>query len=136
MYPQHLPAEICRDKKRSSEVKVYDNLKKLLPDDYVVFYSVAWLTRGSGSIRPEDYAAWLDKPYTGAYPIGEADFVILHPRKGLLVLEVKGGRLEMESGNWFSRDRNNQLHDIHSPVEQAKKNLCNYSASRGEYRGH
>lgn len=123
MFPQCLPASVCRDKKRSSEVKVYEKLQATLTDDYVVFYSVAWLARGNGSVRSEDYAAWLDKPYASSYPIGEADFVILHPRKGLLVLEVKGGRLEIDSGSWYSRDRNNQLHDIHSPVEQAKKNL-------------
>ena len=123
MFPQRLPTEVCKDKKRSSEVKVYEKLRATLPDDYVVFYSVAWLARGSDGIRSEDYAAWLEKPYAGAYPIGEADFVVLHPRKGLLVFEVKGGRLEIDSGSWFSRDRNNQLHDIHSPVEQAKKNL-------------
>ena len=133
MFPQHLPNELCRDQKRSSEVKVFDNLKMTLPDDYVVFYSVSWLTRGGGRTRPEDYAAWLDKPYTGAYPIGEADFVILHPRKGLLVLEVKGGRLEMESGNWYSRDRHNQLHEIHSPVEQSKKNLFTLLAKLREH---
>ncbi|MFL5270911.1 MAG: AAA family ATPase [Anaeromyxobacteraceae bacterium] len=34
--------------------------------------------------------------------LGEGDFVLAHPARGLLVLEVKGGHLRQESGQWTS----------------------------------
>jgi len=54
---------------------------------------------------------------------GETDFVIAHPNLGLLVLEVKGGRIEYEgpSNTWFSTDRHGERHALsRDPLEQAK----------------
>lgn len=34
--------------------------------------------------------------------LGEGDFVLAHPQRGLLVLEVKGGQVECRAGRWFS----------------------------------
>jgi SEC-C motif-containing protein len=34
--------------------------------------------------------------------LGEGDFVLAHPTRGLLVLEVKAGRIEQRDGRWFS----------------------------------
>ena len=57
---------------------------------------------------------------------GEIDFLIIHPELGLLVLEVKGGRVFFSSAfkggkeAWFSEDRNGQQHMLdRSPVVQA-----------------
>ena len=50
---------------------------------------------------------------------GEADFVLLHPGIGVVVLEVKGGRLAVEAGQWISVDRNGDEHRIKNPYEQA-----------------
>lgn len=52
---------------------------------------------------------------------GEADFVIAHPDKGVLVVEVKGGgvrRLE-DSEQWVSKNRFNITNNIKDPVKQA-----------------
>ncbi len=45
---------------------------------------------------------------------GEGDFVLAHPDRGLLVLEVKGGRVEQCDGRWF---QNGKLMDG-PPLEQ------------------
>ena len=49
---------------------------------------------------------------------GEIDFVIAHPEKGLLCLEVKGGGIECQHGEWYG------IHDgmrerIKDPFQQA-----------------
>lgn len=50
---------------------------------------------------------------------GEADFVLIHPQHGILVLEVKGGGVHLESGRWCSTDRFGHVHAIKNPYEQA-----------------
>ena len=122
MYPQQLPMAVLQDKKKASEVKVYEQLKRL-SDEYVVFHSTAWLVRSKITLKPEDTEPWIDAPPRKVYPMGEADFIVLHPRKGILVLEVKGGRLRLDGGSWKSCDRHNVWHDIHNPLEQVKRNL-------------
>lgn len=55
---------------------------------------------------------------------GEADFAILAPGRGLLVLEVKGGQAIGRDGDgWFSRDQAGQRHPIRDPGAQAQKVL-------------
>jgi Nuclease-related domain/AAA domain len=50
---------------------------------------------------------------------GEADFLVIHPNVGLLVLEIKGGGVHVENGRWFSVDRHGAVHPIKNPYEQA-----------------
>ena len=65
------------DKFRSAaERTLYRELDQQLSDEYIVLHSVAWLSRGGG--RSHD---------------GEADFLIAHPRYGVLLVEVKGGTI-------------------------------------------
>jgi hypothetical protein len=33
--------------------------------------------------------------------LGEGDFILAHPTRGLLAMEVKGGRIEQRDGRWF-----------------------------------
>lgn len=98
MYPNR-PAET----QSNAEVILYHQLARQLPDEYVVFHSVKWVLRDSSK---------------GAQD-GEADFVIAHPEYGLLVIEVKGGFIQIDgiTGIW----RSNQ-YDIKNPFSQAKKN--------------
>ncbi|WDE00735.1 nuclease-related domain-containing DEAD/DEAH box helicase [Thalassomonas actiniarum] len=50
----------------------------------------------------------------------EADFVVVSNR-GILILEVKGGRLSVEQGSWYTKDRDDNVKRLkESPVEQAK----------------
>ena len=52
---------------------------------------------------------------------GEADFVLV-TRFGILVLEIKGGRLAQSGGHWSSTDRHGVQHRLkQSPLSQAKK---------------
>ena len=75
---------------------------RALPDDWVVLHHVSWQSRRGG--RQGD---------------GEADFLVLHPRRGLLVLEVKGGGIEIHNGRWSTIDRRGDRHQIKNPYEQA-----------------
>jgi hypothetical protein len=74
-----------------------------LPDAFTVFHSVKWFARGRGSI-------------------GEADFIIAHPQHGVLVLEVKGGHVSVERGQWYSTDYFGHTHPISDPCAQADRN--------------
>lgn len=81
-----------------------------LPDDWTIFHSVGWQSERHG--RPGD---------------GEADFLLLH-RKGLLILEVKGGQIHIVDGQWMSNDNK-----IRNPFEQAldsRKALQRYVLER------
>lgn len=83
---------------------VYDAMAKL-PDNWVVFHSCK-----------EDY---LDDRRYVHY---EADFVVLIPQRGLVVIEVKDWpQMRISNGRWQSRKDENspwQTH-VHSPLEQA-----------------
>jgi hypothetical protein len=107
-FPRDLPLDVRSAPERDAECRVFDSLKSGLCGDYRVFYSVAWLNRRA------DNGAWD----------GEADFVVVHPRHGILVLEVKGGyiRRDGETGVWSTQARNGRsLHVIKDPVGQAKR---------------
>ena len=84
-----------------SEVKVFSALQKL-PNDWVVVHSVAW--QGRRGNRSGD---------------GEADFILIHPERGAIVIEVKGGNIDLVRGRWTSTDRYGRVHDIKNPFEQA-----------------
>jgi len=105
IYPQRFPQWALEQDKRSAEKKVYEKLVKL-PDPYVIFYSVAWQVRN---------------PRAGAYD-GEADFIVAHPEKGVLILEIKGGRIRYDAGEsqWYSLDRKKVEHAIKDPIQQAR----------------
>lgn len=102
IYPEHWPQAAPS----AAERLLYTQFKQQLPDDYTVIYSVGLYLRGS---RTHD----RDQ---------EIDFLIVHPRRGLLVLEVKGGQISCQHGAWSSCDRNGGEHSIKNPYEQAKQN--------------
>ncbi len=83
-----------------------------LPPDSVVYHSYPWLkpdrnTRGNTILRE-----------------GEADFVIVMPEVGLLVLEVKGGTILYDPENrlWHRLLADGCQRDINDPFEQARRN--------------
>ena len=104
IFPERLPESIVNDPLRSAERRVYDALSKL-DNKYTVYYSVAWQSRNR---------------HSGVYD-GEADFVIAHPDLGVLVIEVKGGRISYDAhlSQWYSTDRKNNRHEIKDPAQQA-----------------
>ena len=83
------------------EKLVYDALHSL-NDTYTIFHSFCWL--GNEQQRRSE---------------GEADFVILHPQKGILSLEVKAGGIDYRDGNWIQINRQNGSEKIIDPLGQA-----------------
>jgi Nuclease-related domain/UvrD-like helicase C-terminal domain/AAA domain len=109
MVPKTIPLD-----RPASERTVFQALS-WLSDDWIVFYSVGWQSKRHG--RQGD---------------GEADFVLLH-RRGLLVLEVKGGAVRIVGGQWQSISSRSQVHDIRDPFQQAldsRKTLQRYLRER------
>lgn len=107
MWPRSLPRWVTQDPRRSAECKVNSRLEQSLDDSWSVYYS-----------RP-----WWGISSTGGEIDGEADFVVAHPDKGVLFIEVKGGLVthDPKTGKWTSKDRNGISHGIKDPMGQAMK---------------
>ncbi len=102
MLPDVDPARL----EHTSEEPVYVALRDQLGPDYVVLHSYPWL-------RP-----WRDE----ALAEGEADFVVIHPERGVLVLEVKGGDVRHDGVRWF-RDSATGPREFKDPFRQAQRNM-------------
>src|SRR5262245_25743364 len=96
LWPHRLPAEIRNNILRAAERRVYDALAAQLDDSWTVFYS-----------RP-----WLGLSPTGEEIDGEADFVVAHPQRGFITIEVKGGAISYDprENRWTSTDRFGVIH--------------------------
>lgn len=70
----------------ASERLVFEALRDRLPAPWRVWHAVAYSAAQTGAE-------------------GEADFVAAHPARGLLVIEVKGGRVACRDGHWFQDGR-------------------------------
>src|SRR3954447_15134245 len=82
MYPRTL---IEDEVESDGEKRVFAALRDGLSDEWDAYHSVSWMMRD---------------PAEGAKD-GEIDFVLCHPEKAILCLEVKGGGLECRHGEWF-----------------------------------
>jgi hypothetical protein len=96
--PDVVPTDIVHD----SERVVYEALCGL-QTGFVVLHSFPWL-------RPARDLA--NEPLRE----GEADFIVLHPGRGLLVLEVKGGTPELSGRKWSRGGK-----EMRDPFEQARR---------------
>lgn len=95
------------------ERKVAEALCAQLPRTARIFHSYPWM-------RPErDLHRHVNQEVLRE---GEADFIILHPRYGIMVVEVKGGAMfySPESNQW---DRKGATHRVKDPFEQASRNM-------------
>ena len=95
-----IPAECDLTRRPMSERIVFDAIKKNLSGEWHVFHSFDYVTRDLNRKRWD----------------GEIDFLLYHPQKGMLVIEVKGGAISYRNGQWYQEDRPIE------PVEQAKHN--------------
>lgn len=104
MYPKDGPT---KDTTSTAERKVFDVLQHYLSDDYYVFHGVSW----------------TDKRPDSTIQDGEIDFVVVHAKRGMLLIEVKGGaiRYDGEHKQWYSQDRYGLEHAIKDPFSQASK---------------
>ncbi len=100
-----IPQTMEDDNNSFGERQVFEALKKL-PNDYTVFHSVRWNNRNEKN--------------TVVY--GESDFTIFHPRKGIIVIEVKSGGIECINNTWaYIRTDNGERHYMKNPLKQADK---------------
>lgn len=102
-----IPSEVSSNDFHGSlgESEIYEALKRL-SDEYVVFHSVAWQKR--------------NKP--GNIVWGEADFTILHCRRGIIVLEVKSGGIDFKDGRWKQTNTlTNVQYNMKDPLTQANR---------------
>ena len=78
-----------------------------LPDDFRVYHRKTWYS------------------FDGGVREGETDLLLLHPELGMLVLEVKGGRVAFDgrAGTWTSTGRDGTVHEIKDPFAQAQRNV-------------
>jgi hypothetical protein len=108
-------------RRSNAEVHLFGLLKRSLPDPYTVLHHVPWVRK-----RADDRAR-----------DGEADFVIVHPARGALVLEVKGGEMRYDAaeGQWWSRSRNGKEHRDKDPFDQARQACYDLRAFAGDLPG-
>src|SRR5437588_12691732 len=92
------PMAISETTESEAERILYDEVRDRLDDSYVVFHSVP--LQGIDEYRqPRD---------------SDSDFVIAHPERGILVLEVKGGLVEWHpaTGMWTSTSHTGHIYKI------------------------
>jgi len=100
MHPRSLLEEDLQSK---AEGKVFSALRDGLPDDWEVFHSASVVYRDHAHGAQDD----------------ESDFVLCHPDKGIVCLEVKGGGIECRHGEWFRLDRGGGRERMPDPIKQA-----------------
>jgi hypothetical protein len=89
------PAAGPRPTGSQAERRVYEALRAALPEGWYAWHSLRLRTRDGH--------------------LGEGDFVLAHPARGLLVLEVKGGAVSQADGLWYQ----NGVRMEPPPLEQA-----------------
>ena len=85
MYPNKFPQSLITQLR--GEAKVYEALNSQLDSDWIVYSNVIWSDLQSDSNRKD----------------GETDFIISHPKFGVITLEVKGGMqiaFNSNDGQW------------------------------------
>lgn len=94
------PPRIAPDVKSSAEIRLYNLFKNQLSDRFLVFHQVCWQNSSlkNGSID------------------GEADFIIVHADLGILLLEAKGGKIQVDGDRWYSNQ-----HEIKNPFKQVER---------------
>lgn len=105
LIPKLSESELKKLENRSNAERLVYEACQRLGDDYLVIFSFAW----------------IKQTIYGGHRDGETDFIVFHPNKGILHIEVKGGgiRYSPESGSWTSLNRNGVVKDIKNPFRQA-----------------
>src|SRR5688500_7215040 len=91
----------------AGEDRLASALEHALKPPWAVYRNVAWVEKRPGN-EPAD---------------GEADLVVAHPDFGVMVIEVKGGRVGRTGGNWESIDGKGDRHSIKDPFSQVRREM-------------
>jgi hypothetical protein len=100
-----IPADI-RFRDSRAEIELFESLRDLVSNKFTALHHVPWASADNRRRTVE----------------GEADFVIVHPDLGALVLEVKAGTLRYESSSaqWYQTSRSGRdEHRCADPFRQA-----------------
>ena len=99
-----IPARINDDNPSTAEKRVFDMLKSADgTNDWTVLHSLGLSGTAKG-------------------PYGEIDFVVIIPGVGIICLEVKGGRVSCENGQWKTMNRAGNVSPLNkSPFTQARE---------------
>ena len=98
-----IPGSFPAGTESAAEFRVYEAIERV-PGDYTALYDVAWLGRGE---------------HEGTQ--GQCDFLVLHPSRGALVVEVKGGTPHRsDDGQWRSSGSKGEF-AIEDPFAQANR---------------
>ncbi|ATC81733.1 nuclease-related domain-containing DEAD/DEAH box helicase [Pseudoalteromonas agarivorans] len=92
-----------------AEPKLYQSLKTGLSDEYTVIHSIPWLSSA------------LVEIYDDPSGIGEVDFLVIHPEKGMLAIEVKGGNFSRNGNGFYYSQGESRSH--FDPFEQLNRGV-------------
>lgn len=99
MFPKTFP----EDSLSSGEYKVFEYLKKFSPSDWFVLHS-------------------FRLPRHKAVVFGEADFVVIAPKLGVFILEIKSGGVGFNGSEWVYINRNHEKsYKKRGPFQQARE---------------
>jgi hypothetical protein len=93
------------------EERVFRALRSL-PDEVAVIHSFRWLHPGNARALTRHLGAQ-----------GEGDFVLFDPARGVMVVEVKGGEVWCERGEWRQRNRKTGRVETIFPETQASDTM-------------
>jgi hypothetical protein len=100
MVPDEFPESVTA----RSERRCYEALRDRLDGSYTVLYGVPWVGRDEHEGQQ-----------------GECDFMVLHPDRGALVIEVKGGTVRRDAGGRWTSSGADGDHAIDDPYAQANR---------------
>lgn len=100
------------------EKRIFEALQTKLPNDFFVFHSVRWISSDRNRSQ------------------GEADFLVFHPQKGILIIEVKAGIIEVDSNRtWYQTNRNTLVKkEIFDPEKQADESKFKFISLLRNYQ--
>lgn len=102
MIPEHI---VVGNGVTESERMIFDKLKRTLSDEFYVYHGLRYLEPS----RAHE---------------GEADFLVLHPVKGMLVIECKGlGVYRDEKGQWWRDQPHGRRERMQAPEEQVQRHV-------------
>src|SRR6478672_6431154 len=108
-----IPSKLSPTTISNAEKKLFNIFAEVLSNDYIVFHGTWW-----------QHIKYVVQDR-------EADFIIIHPDKGILIVEAKGGKISYDPVNmaWYTNDSKLKK----SPFIQAKEIKYKFLDFLGKY---